>query len=112
MLLPIIMMLMAVGAMMVIIGLLIENLVMYPKIFNKLGKKRDKAQTLEQRDRYIEFYKKLCKKEGSSLFFYNILCGIDKYGMILVKFLFLIGFLQMGILLVTGLLNGQFQYVG
>lgn len=103
---------MTMGAVMIIIGLLIQNFVMYPKIFNKLGKKGDKAQTIEQSVRCREFYKKLCLRDGASLFFYNILSGIDKYGIILVKITFLMVFIQMSVIVITGLLNGQFQYVG
>ena len=112
MLLFILMTLMMLGGGLVITGYIIETFVLYPKVYNKIGKQCYVAQSSELRNRYIEFYRKICKKEGSSLIFYHLLIAIEKYGLMIVKAVFVLVFLKIAILVITGLLNGQLQFVG
>ena len=93
--------LIALGHIMILLGLIIENFILYPKIYTKIKKKCYKAQSIEQRNRYIQFYKKICEKENSSLFFYYVLVKIEKYGKILIKGFFLILFLQIAIVYIN-----------
>ncbi len=112
MLLFILMALMMLGGGLVITGVIIEKFVLYPKIYNKIGRQCYAAQSIEQRNRYLEFYRKICKKEGSSLISYHILIAIEKYGLMIVKAVFVLGFLKIAIIVITGLLTGQLQFVG
>ena len=107
MLLPILILFMVLGAGLTLLGFILEKFVLYPKVFNETGKKCYTAQSIEQRIRYIEIYRKICEKEGSSIFVYTALINIEKYGKILIKVLFLILFLQVGIIIITGYLSGQ-----
>ncbi len=111
MLLPILIILMMLGGALTIVGFMIEKFVLYPKVFNEIGKKSYTAQSIEQRNRYIELYRKICEKEASPLYFYNALIRIEKYGKILIKIFFLVLFLQIGIITITGLSSDQLQLV-
>ena len=111
MFLPILILLMVLGGGLTILGFILERFVLYPKIFNKIGKKCYIAQSIKQRDRYIEFYRKICEKEGASLCYYNALINIEKYGKVLIKAVFLILFLQIGIIIIMGLSSDQLHFV-
>ncbi len=101
-----------IGGVMTLPLYIIETFIIYPKIFKKIGKKSDKAQSLAQRAKYIEFYRTICEQETSSLFFYNSIFTIDKYAKILVKIVFFLGFLKIASLLIIGFLTGKLKYVG
>ena len=70
--LPILPIPMILVGIIVFLGIIIENLVLYPRLSNEAGKKLTKAQTLWQRKRYLILYRKICVKEGSSLFFITL----------------------------------------
>lgn len=93
----------------IVFGFLIEKLEIYPKLFKKTGKKSI-AQSIEERDKYLEIYKKMCIENGDSLFFYIALIYIDKYGKILVKIFFMIVLLNIAIILIKGILTGQLKF--
>ncbi len=80
MLLPILIILMVLGGALTIAGFIIEKFVLYPKVFNEIGKKIYTAQSIEQRNRYIELYRKICEKKASPLYFYNALIRMKDLG--------------------------------